>query len=145
MRGGRRGRLCEESSGQDERSAQEGHGHDGHHERPRGADGAPEHLRPQVRQPRSVVVPPGPVRDGCRVDPLIQVRRGRRSRQAAEQRHEARGAADLGRAGRALLHMDRKARGVLRGEVVHEERVDQAARGGVIEGPPDGWRLAHIL
>jgi hypothetical protein len=39
----------------------------------------------------------------------------------------------------------RKARRILREEVVHEERVDQAARGGVIEGPADGRRLAHIL
>jgi hypothetical protein len=92
-----------------------------------------------------MVMPPGPVRDGCRVDPLVQVRRGRRRWQAAEQRHEARGAADLGRAGRALLHVDREARGVLREEVVHEERVDQAVRSGVIEGPADGRRLAHIL
>jgi hypothetical protein len=39
----------------------------------------------------------------------------------------------------------REARGVLREEVVHEERVDQTARGGVIERPADGRRLAHIL
>ena len=90
-------------------------------------------------------MPPGPVRDGCRVDPLIQVGSGRRGRQAAEQRQQARGPADLGRAGRALLHVGREARGVLREEVVHEERVDQAARGSVIEGPADGRRLAHIL
>jgi hypothetical protein len=137
--------LCEECSGQDERAAQERHGHDGHHKRAGGADGAPEHLRPQVRQPRAVVMPPGPVRDGCRVDPLVQVRRGRRRRQAAEQRQQARGPADLGRAGRALLHVGREARGVVREEVVHEERVDQAVRSGVIEGPAGGRRLAHIL
>ena len=90
-------------------------------------------------------MPPGPVRDGCRVDPLIQVGSGRRGRQAAEQRQQARGPADLGRAGRALLHVGPQARGVLREEVVHEERVDQAARGGVVEGPADGRSLAHIL
>jgi hypothetical protein len=39
----------------------------------------------------------------------------------------------------------RKAGGVVREKVINEERVDQAARGGVIEGPADGRRLAHIL
>ena len=90
-------------------------------------------------------MPPGPVRDGCGVDPLVQVRRGRRRGKAAQKRQEARGPADLGRTDRALLHVGREARGVVREEVVHEERVDQAARGGVIEGPADGRRLAHIL
>ena len=92
-----------------------------------------------------MVVPPSPVRDGCRVDPLVQVRSGRGRRQAAQHREQARGPTDLGGAGRALLHVGRETRGILRKEVVHEERVDQAARSGVIEGPADGRRLAHIL
>ena len=87
----------------------------------------------------------GPVRDGRCVDPLVEVRAGRRRRQAAEQRQEPRGPADLGRAGRASLDVCREARGILLGQVVHEERVDQAARGSMIEGPADGRRLAHIL
>jgi hypothetical protein len=137
--------LREQRSRKDERAAKERDGHDGHHERPRRAHGAPQDLRPQVRQPRAVVVPPGAVRDHRSVDPLVQVRRRWRGRQAAEQRQQARGPTDLGRAGRALLHVSREACGILREEVVHEERVDQAARGGVIEGPADGRRLAHSL
>ena len=90
-------------------------------------------------------MPLSPIRDGGRVDPLVEVRRGRRRRQAAEQRQQPRGPADLGPAGRAPLHVGREARGVLLGEVVHEERVDQAARGSVIEGPAGGRRVAHIL
>ena len=90
-------------------------------------------------------MPPGPVRHGGRVDPLVQVRRGRRRGQTAQQRQEPRGPADLGRAGRALLHVGRQARGLLREKVVHEERVDQAARASVIEGPAWGHGLAHIL
>ena len=90
-------------------------------------------------------MPSGPVSHGGGVDPLVQVRRGRRRGQADEQRQEPRGPADLGRAGRASLDVGREARGVLLGEVVHEERVDQAARGSVIEGPANGRRMAHIL
>ena len=90
-------------------------------------------------------MPPGPVSHGGGVDPLVQVRRGRRRGQADEQRQEPRGPADLGRAGRASLNVGREAPGVLLSEVVHEERVDQAARGSVIEGPANGRRMAHIL
>ena len=90
-------------------------------------------------------MPLHPISNGSGVDPLVQVRRGRRRGKAAQKRQEARGPADLGRTGRASFHVGRKARGVLREEVVHEERVDQAARGGVIERPADGRRLAHIL
>ena len=90
-------------------------------------------------------MPPGPIRDGGRVDPLVQVRRGHRRRQAAQQRQEPRGPADLGRAGRASLHVGREARGILLEKVVREEQVDQSARGSVIEGPEDGRRVAHIL
>jgi hypothetical protein len=90
-------------------------------------------------------MPLRPISDGSGVDPFVQVQRGRRRRQASEQRQQARGPADLGRASRAFFHVRRKARRILREEVVHEERVDQAARGGVIEGPADGRRLAHIL
>jgi hypothetical protein len=39
----------------------------------------------------------------------------------------------------------RETRGILLEEVVHEERVDQAARASVIEGPARGQGLAHIL
>ena len=90
-------------------------------------------------------MPLRPLGDGSGVDPLVQVRRGRRRRQASQQRQQPRGPADLGRAGRAFLHVRRKARGVVREKVINEERVDQATRGGVIEGPADGRRLAHIL
>jgi len=90
-------------------------------------------------------VPPGPIRDGGCIDPLVQVRRGHRRRQAAKERQQPRGPADLGRAGRAALHVGREACGVLLQEVVHEEQLDQAARGRVIEGPADGRRVAHIL
>jgi hypothetical protein len=92
-----------------------------------------------------VVVPAGPISDGGGVDPLVQVRRGRRRRQAAEQRQEPRCPADLGRAGRASLYVHRETRGILLEEVVHEERVDQAARASVIEGPARGHGVAHIL
>ena len=90
-------------------------------------------------------MPLAPISDGGGVDPLIQVRRGRRHGKAAQQRQQARGPADLGRAGRASFHVGRETSGVLREEVVHEERVDQVARGSVIERPADGRRLAHIL
>ena len=85
------------------------------------------------------------VSDGGRVDPLVQVQRGRRRREAAQQREKPRGPADLGGAGRASLHVGRQAGGIHREEVVHEVRVDQAARRNVIERPMNGRRLAHIL
>jgi hypothetical protein len=92
-----------------------------------------------------VIVPTGTIRDGGRVDPLVEVRRGRRRRQAAEQRQEPRGPADLGRAGGASLDVGREPRCVRLEQVVHEERVDQAARGSVIEGLARGRSEAHIL
>ena len=92
-----------------------------------------------------MIVPPGPIRDGGRVNPLVQVRRGRRRRQAAEQRQEPRGPADLGRARRASLDVGCQARGVRLEQVVHEERVDQAACASVIEGLARGRSRAHIL
>jgi hypothetical protein len=137
--------LREKCGGQDGCPAQQSDGHDGHHERPGGADSAPEDLCLEVLEPGSVIVPPGPIRDRCRVDPLVQLRRGWRRRQAAQQRQEPRGPADLGRARGASLDVDREARGVRLEQVVHEERVDQAARGGVIEGLADGRSRAHIL
>jgi hypothetical protein len=137
--------LREVRRGQDECATQERNGHDRDHQCAGCADGAAQDLRPQVLQPRSVVVSLCPIRDGGGVDPLVQVQRGRRRRQAAQQCQEARGPADLGGAGRAFLHVGRETSGVLREEVVHEERVDQAARSGVIKGPADGRRLAHIL
>jgi hypothetical protein len=137
--------LREQRRGQDGRSAEQSDGHDGHHERAGGADSAPENLRLEVLEPRALIVPPGSIRDGGRVDPLVQVRRGRRSRQAAEQRQQSRGPADLGRAGRASLDVGREPRCVLLQQVVHEERVDQAARASVIEGLARGRSGAHIL
>jgi hypothetical protein len=92
-----------------------------------------------------MIVPASPIRDRGRVDPLVEVRRGRRRRQAAEQRQEPGGPADLGSAGRASLDVGREARGVRLEQVVHEERVDQAARGSVIEGLAGGRSGAHIL
>ena len=92
-----------------------------------------------------MIVPAGPIRDRCRVDPLVQVRRGRRRRQAAEQRQEPRRPADLGRAGGASLDVGCEPRRVRLKQVVHEERVDQAARGSVIEGFARGRSEAHIL
>ena len=92
-----------------------------------------------------MIMPPSPIRDRRRVDPLVEVRRGRRCRQAAEQRQEPRGPADLGRAGRASLDVAREPRRVRLEQVVHEERVDQAACGSVIEGLAGGRSEAHIL
>lgn len=138
-------RLREVGRGQDERATQERDRDDGDHERPGGPDGAPEDLLPEVAEPRPVIVPMGPVRDDRCIDPLIEVRGRRRRRQAAEQRQESRGPADLGRAGRASFDVGREAGSVPLEEVVHEERVDQAARGSVIERPMGGRRLAHIL
>lgn len=90
-------------------------------------------------------MPPGPIGDRGRVDPLVQVGSGRRRRQAAEQRQEPRRPADLGRAGRASLDVDGEPRRVRREQVVHQERVDQLARGSVIEGLAGGRSRAHIL
>jgi hypothetical protein len=92
-----------------------------------------------------VIVPPSPIRDGGSEDPLVEVRRRRRRWQAAEQRQEPRGPADLGRAGRASLDVGCQARGVLLGQVVHEERVDQTTCAKVIEGLARGRSRAHIL
>jgi len=92
-----------------------------------------------------VIVPTGPIRDRGRVDPLVEVRRGRRRRQAAEQRQEPRGPADLGRAGRASLDVSRQPRCVRLEQIVQEERVDQAAGASVIEGLARGRSRAHIL
>jgi hypothetical protein len=91
-----------------------------------------------------VIVPPSPIRDSGRVDPLVEVRRRRRRWQAAEQRQEPRGPADLGRAGRASLDVGRQPRCVRLEQVVHEERVDQAACASVIEGLARGRSRAHI-
>jgi hypothetical protein len=137
--------LCEQRRGQDGRSAQQSDRHDGHHERAGGADSAAEDLRLEVLQPRPVVVPPSPIRDGGGEDPLVEIRRRRRRRQAAEQRQQPRGPADLGRADRASLDVGREPRCVLIEQVVHEERVDQAACGSVIEGLARGRSRAHIL
>jgi hypothetical protein len=90
-------------------------------------------------------MPPSPIRDGGSEDPLVEVRRGRRRRHAAEQRQEPRGPADLGRAGRASLDVGGESRCILRQQVVHEERVDQAPRGSVIEGLARRRSGAHIL
>ena len=92
-----------------------------------------------------MIVPTGTIRDRGRVDPLVEVRRGRRCRQAAEQRQEPRGSADLGRAGRASFDVGRQARCVRLEQVVHEERIDQAARGSVVEGLARGRSKTHIL
>jgi hypothetical protein len=137
--------LREQRRGQDGRSAQQSDGHDGHHERAGGADSATEDLRLEILEPRPVIVPPSPIRDGGRVDPLIQVRRGRRRRQAAEQRQQSRGPADLGRADRASLDVGRESRCVRLEQVVDEERVDQAACASVIQGLARGRSEAHIL
>jgi hypothetical protein len=88
---------------------------------------------------------PGSIRDGRGIDPLVEVGRGWRRRQAAEQRQEPRGPADLGGAGRASLDVGREPRCVRLEQVVHEERVDQAACGSVIEGLARGRSRAHIL
>jgi len=124
---------------------QECDGHDSHHERAGSADGAPEDLRLEGCQPRAAIVPLSPIRDGGRVDPLVEVRRGRRRRQAAEQRQQSRGPADLGRARRASLDVGRQPRCVRLEQVVHEERVDQAACASVIQGLARGRSRAHIL
>ena len=92
-----------------------------------------------------MIVPPGPVRDGGSEDSLVEVRRGRRRRQAAEQRQQSRSAADLGCANRASLDVGGQPRGIRRRQVVHEERVDQVPRGSVIEGHARGRSRAHIL
>jgi hypothetical protein len=92
-----------------------------------------------------MVVPAGPVRDGGSVDPFVKVRRGRRHGQAAQERQQPRGPANLGRAGRAAVDVGGQARGVLRRQLVHQERVDQVTRASVIEGRTDRRSLAHIL
>jgi hypothetical protein len=137
--------LREQRRGQDGRSAQQSDGHDGHHERAGGADSAPEDLRLEILEPRAVVVPPGPVRDRGGVDALVQVRRRRRRRQAAKQRQKAGRPADLGRTDGTSLDVGREPRCVLLEQVVHEERVDQAARAGMIKGLARGRSGAHIL
>jgi hypothetical protein len=90
-------------------------------------------------------MPAGPISDRGRVDPLVEVRRGRWRRQAAEQRQEPRCPADLGRARRASLDVGREPRCVRLEQIVHEERIDQAARGSVVEGFAGGRGRAHIL
>jgi hypothetical protein len=137
--------VREQRRGQDRRSTEQPDGDEGHHERARGADGTTEDLRLEVLQPRSVIMPPGPVRDGSGIYPLVEVRRRRRRRQASEQRQEPRRPADLGRAGRASFDVGREPRRVLREQVVHEERVDQLARGRVIEWLARCRSRAHIL
>jgi hypothetical protein len=126
--------LREKRRGQNGRPAQQSDRHDGHHERAGSPDGAPEDLRLEVLEPGAVLVSPDPIRDGRDIDPLVQVRRGRRRRQATEQRQEPRGPTDLGGASGASLDVGSEPRCVRREQVVHEERVDQAARGNVIEG-----------
>ena len=137
--------MREKRRGQDGRPTQQPDGHDRDHERPGGADGAPEDLRLEILEPGTSLVPSGSISDRGGEDPLVQVRGRWWSRQAAEQREQPARPADLGRAGRASPHMGGEARGVLLGEIVHEERVDQAACGRVIEGLAGGPRLAHIL
>jgi hypothetical protein len=137
--------LREQRRGQDGRPAQQSDGHDGHHERASGADSAPEDLGLEVLQPRAVIVASSPIRDGGSVDPLVEVRRGRRRWQAAEEREQTRGPADLGRAGRAPLDVSRESRSVRLEQVVNEERVDQAARASVIKGLARRRSRAHIL
>jgi hypothetical protein len=137
--------LREQRCAQNGRSAQQSDGHDRRHERARRADRAPEDLRLEVLQPRAMVMPPGTIGDRGRVDPLVQVGSGWRRRQAAEQRQEPRGPTDLGRAGRASPDVGRELRGVRREQVVHEERVDQLARGSVVEGLARCGSRAHIL
>ncbi len=78
-------------------------------------------------------------------DPLVDVRRGRRDREAAEQREQPRGAAQLRLAGGAGLDVGREPLGVERGELVREVRVDQAARVGVLKRLATGRRVAHTL
>jgi hypothetical protein len=85
------------------------------------------------------------VAEGGDEDPLVEVGRGGRRGEAAEEGQEPRGPADLGGAGRAVPDVGRQAGGVERGEVVHEERVDETARLGVLKGLATDRRVAHTL
>jgi hypothetical protein len=78
-------------------------------------------------------------------DSLVDVRRGRRDREAAEEPKQPRGAAHLGLAGGAGFDVGREACGVKRGELVREVRVDQATRMGVLKRLATGRRVAHTL
>ena len=137
--------LGDETGRQDERATQERDRDDGHDKDPGGADRAPEDLRPEVRQPGAVLVAALAVEEGGSEDPLVQVRRRGRRGEAAQEGQEPRRPAELCGAGRAALDVSRQAGGVGPGELVHEERVDETARLGVLEGLATDRRVVHIL
>jgi hypothetical protein len=137
--------LREQRRAQDGSPAQQSDGHDGDDERAGRANRAAEDLCLEVLQPRPVIMPPRPIGDGGRVNPLVQVRCRRRRRQASEQRQEARGPADLGRANGASLDVGREPRSMVLEQVIREECIDQLARGRVVEGLAWGGSGAHIL
>ena len=77
-------------------------------------------------------------------DPLIEVRRGSRDRQRAEQAQDPRAAADLGRTGGAALDMRGESGGVSCAEVIEQEGINELASVRAIQGVAD-VRVRHII
>lgn len=125
--------------GEDERSAEQGNRQDRDDQRPGRAHRAANHLRAQVRQPRALRAPAGPLVEGGHQDALIEVRRGMRHVQRAEEAQDAGAAADLDGAGGTPLDVERQARGVGRVQLIEQERVDQRSGARAIEGVADLW------
>ena len=76
-------------------------------------------------------------------DPFIEVRSGPRDRQRAEQGEDPCAAADLGRAGGAVLDMRGQSGSVRRVEVIEQERIDELASVRAIQSVAD-VRVRHI-
>ena len=75
-------------------------------------------------------------------DPFIEVRRGPRDRQRAEQGEDPCAAADLGRTGGAALDLRGEMGGVRRAEVIEQERIDELASVRAIQSVAD-VRVRH--
>lgn len=90
-----------------------------------------------------LVAAPGAVVQGGDQDPLVQVRRGPRHRQGAQQPQDARAAADLGGAGGATLDVGGQPGGICRSELIEQEGVDERTSACAIQGVAD-MRVRHI-
>jgi hypothetical protein len=103
-------------------ATQEGDRQDRDDERPGGAHRPAKDLDPQVRKPGAVLVAAVPLGDRGEDDALVEIRRGLRSRQGAEQADQPRGAAEFRRTCRAAAEVIGEAPAVGVTQGIEQER-----------------------
>ena len=116
-----------------ERDAQQRDHDDRGDERPCRPHRATEDLDAQIGEPRTPLVPASTVRDRRQDDPLVEVRRGWRSLEPGHEPDQSRGAPELRGARGASSKMAGEPGSVGLRQLVDEIRVDEAARGDVVD------------